>query len=181
VSPQAADRSVEITPRVAAAQTLATVVIVEALRAGKSIPLRITGRSMYPFLSSGEVVLLEPCPVQSLETGDLVAFERDYRVILHRVLAIHPGKVIEKGDNVRQETVVEERQIIGRARAILGQRTVSLMQPRYRTAARWLARLSALHGRIHWFAAHRCRGLRPLARAFTLLVRLTAKVVRPAL
>jgi hypothetical protein len=180
VSPQAADRSVEITSRVAAAQTLATVVIVEALRAGKSIPLRITGRSMYPFLSPGEVVLLEPCPVQSLEAGDLVAFERGWRVILHRVLAIHPGKVIEKGDNVRQETVVEGRQVLGRAKAVVGQRTVSLMQPRYRAAGRLLARLSALHGRIHWFAAHRCRALRPLARAFTLMLRLTAGVVRPA-
>jgi hypothetical protein len=166
-------------PRIAAGQTLAAAVVVERLRAGKSVPLRITGHSMYPFLVPGQSVLLEPCSARSLQAGDLVAFERGGSVILHRVLAVCSGKVIEKGDNVRQETTVEENRIIGRARAVLGQRMVCLTQPRYRAAGCCLARLSALHGRIHWFASQRCRALRPLARAFTLLLRLTAKVVRP--
>jgi len=173
-------QSIEVTPLFSAAETLATPVIVEALRAGRSVPLRVTGHSMAPFLSPGQRVLLAHCSAQSLKAGDLVAFERGCRVVLHRVLAVHSGTVIEKGDNVRQETAVAQKQILGRAVAVLGPRTVSLMQPRHRASGRWLARLSAWHGCIHRYAANRCRAARPLARASTLLLRFTAKLVRPA-
>ena len=123
----------------------ATAVVVAHLRGGRPTGLRVRGRSMYPFLVPGQTVLLEPCGARSLRRGDLGAFERDGRVILHRVLAVQgeSGTVTEKGDNVRRGEVVDAGQIIGRATAVLSPRHASLLSTRYTLPGRWLANLSA--------------------------------------
>ncbi len=159
---------------------LATAVVVARLRAGRSTSLRVSGRSMYPFLAPGQDVLLEPCATEALRPGELVAFERAGRVILHRVLSVHPGtgQVIEKGDNVRQASLVEKNEILGRATALVGRRPVELTQSRYIRAGRWLAGMSAVHARLHRFASeHRLIG-RPLALGFTVVIRLAGALAK---
>ena len=160
---------------------LATAVVVERLRAGRPTSLRIRGRSMYPFLTVGQYVLLQPCTARSLHRGDLVAFARGGRIILHRVLSVSPtsGQVTEKGDNVRQATVIEENQVLGWATAIQSRRRVLLTRSRYVLTSRWLARLSAVHASLHrWAGQHRLSG-KPLAAGFTLLFRLAVFLFRP--
>ena len=161
---------------------LATAVVAARLRAGHSTSLRVSGRSMYPFLAPGQEVLLEPCASVAFRPGELIAFARAGRVILHRVLSVHPdtSQVIEKGDNVRQASVVEKHEILGRAAAVLGRRPVDLTQSRYVLAGRWLARLSAVHARLHRFASeHRLIG-RPLALGFTVVLRLAGALAKSA-
>lgn len=161
---------------------LATAVVIARLRAGHSTSLRVSGRSMYPFLAPGQEVLLEPCAAEALRPGELAVFARGGRVILHRVLSVHPGtgQIIEKGDNVRQASVVEKHEILGRATAFLGRRPVDLTHSRYVLAGRWLARLSAVHARFHRFAsAHRLIGW-PLALGFTVVLRLVGALAKPA-
>jgi hypothetical protein len=161
---------------------LATAVVAARLRAGRSTSLRVSGRSMYPFLAPGQEVLLEPCAAGALRPGELVAFERAGRVILHRVLSVYPGtgQIIEKGDNGRQASVVEKDEVLGRATAVLARRPVQLTQSRYVVAGQRLARLSAVHARLHRFALeHRLIG-RPLALGFTIVLRLAGALVKPA-
>lgn len=161
---------------------LATVVVAARLRAGHSASLRVSGRSMYPFLAPGQEVLLEPCAAGALRPGELVAFARAGRVILHRVLSVCPdtGQVIEKGDNARQASVVETHEILGRATAVLVRRPMDLAHSRYVLAGRCLAGLSAVHGRLHRFASkHRLIGS-PLALGFTVVLRLAGALAKLA-
>jgi hypothetical protein len=162
---------------------LATAVVVARLRAERSTSLRVSGWSMYPFLTPGQDVLLESCAADELRPGELVAFERAGRVILHRVLSVYPGtgQIIEKGDNVRQASVVEKHEVLGRATAVLvPRRPVELTRYCHVRAGRWLARLSAVHAGLHRFASeHRLTG-RPLAFGFTVLLRLAGALAKPA-
>jgi hypothetical protein len=159
----------------------ATAVVVARLRGGRPTGLRVRGRSMYPFLVPGQTVLLEPCEAGSLRRGDLGAFERDGRVVLHRVLAVHgeSGTVTEKGDNVRRGEVVDAGHIIGRATAVLSPRHASLNSTLYTLTGRWLANLSALHAGCHRFASRHPRACVLLAKASTAVLRLSAALVRP--
>ena len=160
---------------------LATVLAVTRLRAGRSTVLRVSGRSMYPFLVPGQRVLLEPTGACSLRRGDLVAFERGGRVVLHRVLGVNEatGRVTEKGDNVRQANILEACQVIGRASAVLAPKQALLNRSRYTWTGQWLARLSALQHHAYRFAVqHRRTGRLPLL-AFTVLLRLAAALARP--
>ena len=161
---------------------LARVVVSARLRAERSISLRVSGWSMYPFLAPGQEVLLEPCAAEVLRPGELVAFERAGRVILHRVLSVYPGtgQVIEKGDNVRQASVVEKYEVLGRAATLVARRPVELTNSRFVLAGRCLARLSAAHARLHEFATeHRLIG-KPLAFGFTVVLRLAGALAKPA-
>jgi len=99
---------------------------------------------MEPLLVAGQMVQIEPCRPEDLHVGDLVAFERDQRVILHRVLhrSVGTGEVTEKGDNAALPTCVPPSRVLGRA-------TMRLDPPRPIHAAPWIARMSALHGRLH--------------------------------
>jgi hypothetical protein len=111
-------------------------------------------------------VLVEPCRPEDLRTGDLVAFERDGQVILHRVLglAARTGGVTEKGDNADRQAVVPAARVLGRA-------TMRLDPPRRLRPGPGIARLSALHGAIH-ASAGRLATLYPrsgLAAALRLL------------
>jgi len=128
----------------APAPGLGTVVAIERLRAGRSTSLLIEGISMEPLLVAGQTVRIEPCRPEELRLGDLVAFERDQRVILHRVLRrdLETGEVTEKGDNAPLPTLVPAARVLGRA-------TERLDPPRRIRPGPWMARLSALHGMLH--------------------------------
>ncbi len=99
---------------------------------------------MEPLLVAGQMVSIEPCRPEELRLGDLVAFERDARVILHRVLhrSFRTGEVTEKGDNAALPTRVAPSRVLGRA-------TMRLDPPRRLRPGPWTARLSALHGALH--------------------------------
>jgi hypothetical protein len=145
---------------------LGTVAAIERLRAGRATSLEIEGTSMEPLLVAGETVRVEPCRPEDLRVGDLVAFERDGRVILHRVLrrGARTGDVTEKGDNAALPTRVAPCRVLGRA-------TMRLDPPRPLRPGPGIARLSALHGAIH-ASAGRLATLYPrsgLAAALRLL------------
>lgn len=99
---------------------------------------------MEPLLVAGQIVRIEPCRPEDLRVGDLVAFERESAVILHRVLRRDPrtGEVTEKGDNTPLPTRVGADRVLGRA-------TQRLDPPRPFRSGPGIARLSALHGAIH--------------------------------
>jgi hypothetical protein len=160
---------------------LATAVIAERLRASRPTELRVRGRSMYPFLLPDERVLLETCPARSLRPGNVAAFERDGQVVLHRVLRVNTitGQIIEKGDNVRQEGIVAEGQILGRATAILTPRYRSLCRRRRAWLDYGIARLSAVHARICGLAQGYPRVGWLAAYGFTALLRSAAFLARP--
>ena len=59
--------------------------IVQSLRAGREIRLRVTGTSMLPAVRPGDVLRVRPRT--SAEVGQIAMFERDGRLFAHRVIA----------------------------------------------------------------------------------------------
>ena len=61
----------------------------DVLRRGADLRIRVTGRSMYPFLKGGEVLTIRQVPYPSLRRGDLILYKSLYnKPVLHRILRI---------------------------------------------------------------------------------------------
>lgn len=97
----------------------------EMLRRGLAVRLRVTGRSMGPFMKGGEIVTIESAPAPSLRRGDLIFFTRGARSPkLHRIIRIRRGKdgrrcFVTAGDAMRDyDAVVREEEVLGRVSAV---------------------------------------------------------------
>jgi hypothetical protein len=82
--------------RVRGKPTLATLVR-RALRDHGTCEVRTTGASMLPAVAPGQVVTLEQA--ESIQVGDVVAFERNGQLCCHRVAATSPILLLTVGDN----------------------------------------------------------------------------------
>ena len=59
----------------------------EILQDGADLRVRVTGRSMRPFLRGGEVLTIRQTPSPYLRKGDLILFRNSYELpVLHRLL-----------------------------------------------------------------------------------------------
>jgi signal peptidase I len=93
----------------------------DILNNGINIRVRVTGRSMYPFLHGGEVLTIKSVPCLSLRTGDLIFFRDSYgRPVIHRLLGmkLSPdgyGILQTKGDSLKAfDRPVRNDQILGK-------------------------------------------------------------------
>jgi hypothetical protein len=62
------------------------------------VTVTVTGSSMEPFLKEGDRVELVRAEPASLGAGMIVAFRREDGVVIHRLLAARPDRLLEKGD-----------------------------------------------------------------------------------
>jgi signal peptidase I len=104
----------------------------------KSIDIKntlfIRGNSMFPFLKTGDIIILEKVPAEKLRTGDIVSFKHDHgdNVIVHRIVKNEKYgssfRLLTKGDNnLDYDFSVPENDILGRVRHIIrGQKTIDL-------------------------------------------------------
>ncbi len=68
-------------------KTEVTAFFGEILRRGLSLRVKVTGKSMVPFLKGGEVVIVKKVPCSDLRIGDLIFFENPNGFpILHRIV-----------------------------------------------------------------------------------------------
>lgn len=78
------------------------------------------GRSMYPLIADGSRVGLERVDPATLRPGEIIAFEREQIIVLHRVLNAEQRAdglwLREKGDNNRFSTWLPAAAVLGRAR-----------------------------------------------------------------
>ena len=71
----------------ASAQKEASDFFRDILESGLSLRVRVTGRSMAPFLTGGEVVILKKVPLSGLRKGDIIFVCRDgSSPVLHRLV-----------------------------------------------------------------------------------------------
>lgn len=120
----------------------------EMLAAGRECTVPVRGTSMNPFLVEGDQLSLRALSSEGLRLGDLMAFEQEGRLIVHRCA----GRVIrqghlryrQKGDNQSGFSLVEPAQVVGRVGEVMrGNHRLDLEDP----AARWEARLRGLYAR----------------------------------
>jgi len=59
----------------------------DILNSGLSLRVKVTGRSMSPFLRGGEILTIRKVPLSSLQTGDLIFFKNHLGSrLLHRII-----------------------------------------------------------------------------------------------
>jgi hypothetical protein len=114
--------------------------IIELLRSGESVRFRARGSSMWPSIPSGSQIEVQPCAVAELEVGQIAAFERAGRVVVHRVESISAEGVRFAGDSLeRGDGVIASERVLGRAR-VLERRGIHWRLPRP-NEVRWLWRV----------------------------------------
>jgi hypothetical protein len=97
------------------------------LREGQEVEFVATGQSMWPFVTAGSVIRVTPG--RALVVGELGAFERGGRLVIHRVHRIDADAVLFRGDRHDDERVVWER-VLGTAR-VVRRRALRLRAPRF--------------------------------------------------
>ena len=93
----------------------------DILNRGLSLRIKVTGKSMTPFLKGGEIITIKKAALASLRKGDLLFFRNpDGHPVLHRIVRkefIADGKPVfqTKGDALREcDGVVTAEEIMGR-------------------------------------------------------------------
>lgn len=74
---------------------------------------------MWPAIPSGSQVEVIPCAPSELEVGELAAFERGGKVVVHRVQGLSPEGVFFAGDSREAgDGCVASPRVLGRARVV---------------------------------------------------------------
>jgi len=116
--------------------------LVEALRAGRTVRFVARGSSMWPAVRDGSTVEAVACAAEGLRAGELGVFERRGGIVVHRALVRTRAGWRFAGDaRWRDDGVVPDDAVLGRAR-------VMAAPPWYRgrPTARLLVR--ALYGQL---------------------------------
>lgn len=92
-------------------------VLIALLRDGETVRFTARGSSMWPFVRDGATVEVVPCDPRSLRRGELVAFERAGRLVVHRVSAVTAEGLRCAGDaRLRGDGLVRDADVRGRGR-----------------------------------------------------------------
>jgi signal peptidase I len=110
--------------------------IAAKVRANGSACFRVLGASMFPWIRSGDFVFVRRSAFERTTVGQVILFERDQRLFVHRVLARSQNKsgngscslLITKGDALDgKDAPVSESEFLGRVtRVHRGRRHIDL-------------------------------------------------------
>lgn len=97
----------------------------EIINTGSGLRIRVTGRSMQPFLKGGEMLTIQPASSALLKRGDLILYRnRQGEPMLHRIIKIRKSQdrtIIfhTKGDALRAlDEPVEQSAVLGKVSEI---------------------------------------------------------------
>jgi len=123
------------------------------VKKGAAFRFTARGSSMYPFIKDGDVITIEPFRVSASlgstpALGDIVAYcsPATGGLVVHRVIARHPGAVAVRGDNCPQpDGIIAECAVLGRvSRVERGGHSVMLGRGPEKLLVAGLARHDAL-------------------------------------
>jgi len=129
----------------------ATRIILELLRSGETVRFQVRGNSMWPTLPSHSRIEVRPSEAAAIRVGQIAAFERQGRVVVHRVRAVSAECIELAGDALRNgDGSVARERVLGRAH-VLRRRPLQLQLPKprhLRILVRALSRRFALTSRF---------------------------------
>lgn len=115
----------------------------------------ISGRSMEPILrKKRDIVMVECVNIDSIKVGDIVCFysknhnliENKTDIICHRIIKIYRDsriRLLEKGDNYMDVSIVDEARLIGKAMNIIrGDQVYDMEKPRWKLCNKFFAVMS---------------------------------------
>lgn len=107
----------------------ATRILLELLRSGEVVRFQARGHSMWPSIPSHSRLEVRPAEAKELRVGQIAAFERDGRVVVHRVRAINEDCIELAGDAlVHGDGSIPRERVLGRAH-VLKRRPLELRLP----------------------------------------------------
>jgi signal peptidase I len=79
------------------------------------VRLRVSGTSMTPAVRPGDVLAVEKASFSQVDTGEIVVFARDGRLVAHRLVAKTECHLITRGDRTRRnDSPVSVAEFVGR-------------------------------------------------------------------
>jgi signal peptidase I len=89
---------------------------------GAETSLQVSGYSMFPLIAPGEIVIVKHTDAD-IRAGDIVAFKRGRRIVVHRVLRVHDVRgesvLLCRGDNnLFLDARVAKSKIFGKVLAV---------------------------------------------------------------
>ena len=127
------------------------------LKTGNSIRMEATGQSMFPDIRHGDTVVIDPAGAPGmLLIGDIIAWNRDNDMVLHRIIHIYESGdeifFLTRGDSSRtSDEPVSFRMIAGRVTMI--ERKGKNIKPVSRPLIpEWRYRLNGIRAvaRVYW-------------------------------
>ena len=90
------------------------------LVSGRKLEILVSGYSMQPLINDGDMILLAYSP--EYVVGDVIVFEYEGNILVHRILKIDNGYVCCKGDNSFRLEKIAFGEIIGKVESINGEK-----------------------------------------------------------
>ncbi|MBU0486939.1 MAG: hypothetical protein KKA07_05780 [Bacteroidetes bacterium] len=86
----------------------------ELLRMKKLLRVPLGGRSMYPFMRQGDIAIVIPFEAEKIKKGDVVVFQRNGKLLAHRMLGERDGYYRIKGDALwKADPPIPAQDVIG--------------------------------------------------------------------
>ena len=86
----------------------------DVLRGFGSARIRVQGSSMLPSLRPGDEVDLQSTPFDEIAPGNIIAYRRENRLFVHRVIGRNLQQLITRGDTLPQaDAPVTESEFLG--------------------------------------------------------------------
>jgi signal peptidase I len=81
-------------------RTVKCTLAAEVLRSDGTLRLPVAGRSMFPALRAGDVVVVDRTDFSEVSKGDIVLFTRGQQLCAHRVVTTGPTGLLTQGDTM---------------------------------------------------------------------------------
>lgn len=93
----------------------------EVLALSGALRLRVNGWSMLPTIWPGDTLIILAVSTAEVQSGDIVVFEREGRLFVHRVIGpISSGEIRTRGDAMPQaDPPITHQQLLGRVSCII--------------------------------------------------------------
>jgi hypothetical protein len=77
------------------------LIVKQLLEEGSQVRIKLTGISMFPVLKHGSFGIIQKKAISELKPGQIIAFEQDAKLVLHRLHKIKDGRLTTRGDSMK--------------------------------------------------------------------------------
>ena len=95
---------------------LGAAILKSYVNTGRPQTIRVSGISMMPLIQNGDCAVVTAA--EKLRRGDIIVFQFNGELLVHRVVRKRRNRIYAKGDNAYSREFIEPERIIGRVCAI---------------------------------------------------------------
>ena len=116
------------------------------------LTVRVKGRSMQPFLSDGELLIVSSTDAEDIAVGDIILYSDKGKYVCHRVFRKRGNSFVTKGDaGLKPDAPIVSEELIGKVVAIQKRRgIIRLDNLRGRLMNRFISRFSLITALLYF-------------------------------